>query len=144
MSFFTILSGVIGGFSALTQNIIEKKQERKAEAQRYQQLLQLEELRLQTANANMAEAHAKSFSSFAQAVTQSSRPLTGKHKSERIANFIVALTRPLITFILLGFVVGMSLHAKTNEFFILESAFTTLDYTLAYWFVRRSFEKKTN
>ncbi len=144
MSFFTILSGVIGGVSALTQNIIEKKQERKAEAQRHQQLLQLEELRLQTANANMMEAHAKNFDSFAQAVTQSSRPLAGKYKSERIANFIVALTRPLITFILLGFVVVVSLRATLHEFFILESAFATLDYTLAYWFVRRSFEKKTN
>ena len=144
MSFFTILSGVIGGVSALTQNIIEKKQERKAEAQRYEQLLQLEELRLQTANANMMEAHAKNFDSFAQAVTQSSKPLAGKYKSERIANFIVALTRPLITFILLGFVVVVSLRATLHEFFILESAFATLDYTLAYWFVRRSFEKKTN
>jgi hypothetical protein len=144
MSFFTILSGVIGGVSALTQNIIEKKQERKAETQRYQQLFQLEELRLQTANANMTEAHAKNFDSFAQAVTQSSKPLAGKYKSERIANFIVALTRPIITFILLGFVVMISLRASPHEFFILESAFTTLDYTLAYWFVRRSFEKRTN
>jgi hypothetical protein len=144
MSFFTILSGVIGGVSALTQNIIEKKQERKAELQRYQQLLQLEELRLQTANANRVEAHEKSFTSFAQAVTQSSKPLAGKYKSERIANFIVALTRPLITFILLGFVVVVSLRATLHEFFILETAFSTLDYTLAYWFVRRSFEKKTN
>ena len=144
MSFFTILSSVIGGVSALTQNIIEKKQERTAEAQKYQQLLQLEELRFQTANANMAQAHAKSFNSFAQAVTQSSKPLSGKYKSERIANFIVALTRPLVTFILLGFVVMVSLRASLHEFFILETAFATLDYTLAYWFVRRSFEKKPN
>jgi len=144
MSFSTILSGVIGGVSALTQNIIEKKQERKAEEQKYQQLLQLEELRLQTANANRVEAHEKSFTSFAQAVIQSSKPLSGKYKSERIANFIVALTRPLVTFILLGFVVMVSLRASLHEFFILETAFATLDYTLAYWFVRRSFEKKPN
>ena len=144
MSFLTILSSIIGGVSALTQNIIEKKQECKAEVQRHQQLIQLEELRLQTANENMAQAHEKSFTSFAQAVTQLSKPLAGKYKSERIANFIVALTRPLITFILLGFVVVVSLRASLHEFFILETAFSTLDYTLAYWFVRRSFEKKTN
>ncbi|MDA0617532.1 MAG: hypothetical protein O3A66_02295 [Proteobacteria bacterium] len=142
MSFFTILSSVVGGTSALVQNIIEKKQEAKAQEVKYDRLLQIEELRLQTARINMKACHEKSFSAFAKAVVQTSKPLAGKHKSERVANFIIALTRPAITFLLIALVAAVCVKAKTHEFFILETAFATLDYTLSYWFVRRSFEKR--
>ena len=142
MSFFTILSSVVGGTSALVQNIIEKKQEAKAQEVKYDRLLQIEELRLQTARINMEACHEKSFSAFALAVTQTSKPFKGKYKSERVANFIIALTRPAITFLLIALVVVVCVKAKTHEFFILETAFATLDYTLSYWFVRRSFENR--
>lgn len=142
MSFFTILSSLVGGTSALVQNIIEKKQEARAQEKKYDRLLQIEELRLQTARINEKTEQGKSFSAFAKAVTRTSKPLVGKYLSERIANFIIALTRPVITFLLLGFVVVISLKAESHELFILETAFATLDYTISYWFVRRSFEKR--
>jgi hypothetical protein len=142
MSFFTILSSVIGGASALVQNVIEKKQEARSQERKYDRLLQIEELRLQTARINETSEREKGFSAFARAVTQTSKPLAGKYKSERVANFIIALTRPAITFMLLGLVAAVCVKAKTHEFFILETAFATLDYTLSYWFVRRSFEKR--
>lgn len=143
----TILSGLIGAVSGITQNVIEKKQERKAENEKYDKLLQLEDLNikkmsLQNQN-NLQISDANTFDSFAKTIAQINAPLSGKYLSERIANFIVALTRPIITLMLLIATIIFSLkYGFENKKFILETIFSTLDYTIAYWFVRRSFEKK--
>lgn len=135
----TIISTVFGALSALLQNIIEKKQERKLEEQRNDNFIRLEEMRIQTEKLKVKVAGHQSYSAFTNAVAKINRPLSGKHKSERIANFIVTLTRPILTFILVGLVVSLCLKSPSTD--IIKPAFATLDYILGYWFVRRSFEK---
>ena len=158
MGWFTTLSTVIGGGSALLQSFIEKKQDQKTEELRlkYQNERDIEIAKIQATSSERISFEVTKQNSLQAQIsdnqTESARFNTiveisayldkMEYKSVRIANFIIALTRPVITFILLGFVVVGSLRASLHEFFILETAFATLDYTLAYWFVRRSFEKK--
>ena len=158
MGLFTTLSTVIGGGSALLQSFIEKKQDQKTEELRlkYQNERDIEIAKIQATSSERISFEVTKQNSLQAQIsdnqTESARFNTiveisayldkMEYKSVRIANFIIALTRPVITFILLGFVVVGSLRASLHEFFILETAFATLDYTLAYWFVRRSFEKK--
>ena len=158
MGWFTTLSTVIGGGSALLQSFIEKKQDQKTEELRlkYQNERDIEIAKIQATSSERISFEATKQNSLQAQIsdnqTESARfnaivEISAyldkmEYKSVRIANFIIALTRPVITFILLGFVVVGSLRASLHEFFILETAFGTLDYTLAYWFVRRSFEKK--
>ena len=158
MGLFTTLSTVIGGGSALLQSFIEKKQDQKTEELRlkYQNERDIEIAKIQATSSERISFEATKQNSLQAQIsdnqTESARfnaivEISSyldkmEYKSVRIANFIVALTRPLITFILLGFVVAVSLRVSLHEFFILETAFATLDYALAYWFVRRSCEKK--
>lgn len=144
MSITAIISGIFGATSGLIQNIIEKKQELRFQELKYNQLLQLEEIRLQKSQMEYATQKEKNFDSFTKAVIQTTKPLQNKYKSERIANFITAMMRPFITLVLLLITAHITLFTQEGEyrFFIIESSFATLDYIIAFWFVRRSFEKK--
>lgn len=148
----------MGGGSALLQNWIEKKQDQKSEEIRlkYQnerdieiakiQATSNEKISFETTKQNVLQekiSNNETENARFNAIVETSAYLDKmEHQSVRIANFIIALTRPAITFILLSLVIGLSFNIKGQESYLLQSAFATLDYVLAYWFVRRSFEKK--
>jgi len=158
MSIFTMLSSALGGGSALLQNWIEKTQEQKSEEIRlkYQNQRDVEIAKIQATSNEKISFEATKQNALQEkisnnqtenarfkAIVKTSAYLDKmEHRSVRIANFIIALTRPAVTFILLLLVIGLSFKIKGQELFLLETAFATLDYVLAYWFIRRSFEKK--
>ena len=158
MGLFTTLSTVVGGGSALLQSFIEKKQDQKTEELRlkYQNERDIEIAKIQATSSERISFEVTKQNSLQAQIsdnqTESARFNTiveisayldkMEYKSVRIANFIIALTRPVITLILLLLIIGLSFSIKGQELYLLEVGFSTLDYTLAYWFVRRSYEKK--
>ena len=158
MGWFTTLSTVIGGGSALLQSFIEKKQDQKTEELRlkYQNERDIEIAKIQASSSERISFEVTKQNSLQAQIsdnqTESARFNTiveisayldkMEYKSVRIANFIIALTRPVITLILLLLIIGLSFSIKGQELYLLEVGFSTLDYTLAYWFVRWSYEKK--
>ena len=158
MGLFTTLSTVIGGGSALLQSFIEKKQDQKTEELRlkYQNERDIEIAKIQATSSERISFEVTKQNSLQAQIsdnqTESARFNTiveisayldkMEYKSVRIANFIIALTRPVITLILLLLIIGLSFSIKGQELYLLEVGFSTLVYTLAYWFVRRSYEKK--
>ena len=137
MGWFTTLSTVIGGGSALLQSFIEKKQDQKTEELRlkYQNERDIEIAKIQATSSERISFEATKQNSLQAQIsdnqTESARfnaivEISSyldkmEYKSVRIVNFIIALTRPVITFILLDFVVVGSSRASLHEFFILET-----------------------
>ena len=158
MAVLSIISGLLGSGSAIVQNVLEKRDERKTQEinLKYQKEtdIRIAEIQAKTESSNAHEStkqanlhkqieELKSESNRYEAIVKTSAYLDKmEYKSVRIANFIIALTRPLVTFILLLLTIILSTTMDIDEIFALENTFATLDYILAYWFVRRSIEKK--
>ena len=163
MSLFTVLSSITGGGFGLLQGIVEKKQETKRfeidkklenerlkvesntsieiaktniDIEKYKSIISLHE-----SNKAKYEQEKQEYSDFSDAVVDLTRVDTsGDSKWDKIPRFLSALVRPNTTYyflILSGILVWYNPHSEIVQ----ELVFTELSYILAFWFVRRSYDK---
>jgi len=121
MVFIIILGFVVGGGVGIIQNYLDREQDGESQTAKLNKNSNVE------ANEYM------------------------QYKSTRIANLITSITRPVLTLLMLIFVLhifnsvinvaegGVILKGAVNMF---NNSIVTFQTIVSYWFVRRSYEKK--
>ena len=98
--------------------------------------------------ASLKQSDADEYKSFAEAVTQTSSLWSDSSGFAHFANFIIATTRPIVTYILLAlvFVITMKIikgvEVSENHLVVFDLILAEFSAVMSYWFVRRSFEKR--
>ena len=160
---WSVLAGVAGAGAGLLQGIIEKKQDTK----RFQVEKELDNKRIETegqisieiaktgidiekyksiiafqeANKAQYEQEKQEYSDFSSVVVDLTKvDISGNSNWDKFVRFITALVRPLTTYIFVFGVIVLSFTSGEKDLF-LELFFIQLDYILAFWFVRRSYDK---
>jgi len=163
MSLFAVISSAVGGGLGLLQGTFEKKQEtrrfeieKQLENERYKVEsnasveiaktgIDIEKYKsivaLHEASKAKYEQEKQEYSDFSSAVVDLTKvDITGNTLWDKIPRFLSALVRPNTTYyflILSGLLVFFNPHSEVIQ----ELVFTELSYILAFWFVRRSYDK---
>lgn len=166
----SVLSTLAGSVFGAAQNIIEHKQDssrelkiaqiqadKEIEIAKYGITLSQTQLQTQQSiteqeqfktESSMKSSDVEEYKAFAEAVAQTSSLWQDSSIFGHIANFIVVTTRPIVTYILLFFVVALGLQVISfekvdeNTLIIFDLVLSEFSAISSYWFVRRSFEKK--
>lgn len=166
MVWTTLLSGAFGALSGAAQGYLDKREERKnASADRQLELDKFkveQETALKLADKNLSaekikaaivkseevktisQQQKKEYTDFAKAVEKLSFvDVSSNGFLDKLSRFITSLVRPLSTIVSLALVVYLSIAMSHGDYSIevLNYSYATLDFILAFWFVRRGYEK---
>lgn len=166
----SLLSTALGGVFAGVQNHIEHQQDikkeialaeiqaqKEIEMSRQGVIISQNELEKQTSEteqeefktqASLKQSEIQEYQAFANAVAQTSSLWNSNSLLANISNFIIATTRPIVTYLLLFLVCGVTVAIVTNDAVneihlqIFDLILAEFSAVMSYWFVRRSFEKR--
>ena len=98
--------------------------------------------------ASIKQSETEEYQAFTNAVIQTSSLWNSNTALANVSNFIIATTRPIVTYLLLFLVCGVTVAIVTDDAVneihlqIFDLILAEFSAVMSYWFVRRSFEKR--
>jgi lysozyme len=154
----TLISGAFGSVAGIAQEYVKNKQNNDTQIQLRKMELEngvtisrdnvsISQAGVSTAEANADAKESEADASWVSAVAETSKVVDSQYLLTRIANFLIASTRPILTYLNFFFVCIITYYI-VKEGRYLEIQLVLLDLLwgqfsgiTAYWFIRRSYEK---